>query len=136
MSKLQIPLLVALCSICFAGKVIAQNQPLACQGEAAAGLKWENGRWATKTFNQDKFILVQAGNTLTTDSVAKALIAYPGQVSCRNVNQRTVCSDTSGGSLFFDPRTLTGGISQLLGGTNLGDKRDTVSVQIFSCTPF
>jgi len=136
MRKLKITLLVALCSICFAGKVNAQNQPLACQGEAAAGLKWENGRWATKTFNQDKFILVQAGNTLTTDSVAKALIASPGQASCRNVNPQTVCSDTSGGSLFFDPRTLTGGISQLLGGTNFGDQRDTVSVQIFSCTPF
>jgi hypothetical protein len=136
MSKLQIPLLIALSSISFADRVIAQNQPLACQGEAAAGLKWENGRWATKTFNRDKFILVQAGNTLTTDSVAKALDTPSIFVSCRNPRKRIECTDESGGALFFDPKNLQGGKTQLFGSTNLGDERDTVSAQIFSCTPF
>jgi len=114
----------------------AQNKPLACQTEAAAGLSWENGRWVTKTFPAPKFILVQAGTLLTTDSVAKALIGEPSHVTCRDTKPQIECTDRSGGGLFFDPRTLSGGISQLLGGTSSGNRRDTVTVQIFSCTPF
>ncbi len=117
----------------------AQNKPLACQVEAAAGLLWENGRWVTRSFELNKFILVQTRNTLTQDSVGKVLRATPDFVSCRNDvgNQlRIECSDVHGGSLFFDPKTQKGGISQLIGGTTSADARDTVTVQVFSCTPF
>jgi hypothetical protein len=136
MKKMPVALLILLCSVFFTNGAIAQNKPLACQVDAAGGLKWENGKWVNKNFETRKFILVQAGNTLTTDSVGKALDAPPLLVSCRNVNPQIDCTDWSGGGLFFDPRVLKGGISQLLGSTNSGALRDTVTVQIFSCTPF
>ena len=141
MKKLQITLMIVLSSIFVTNRAIAQNKPLACLIEGAAGLKWEGGRWVTKSFHSNipKFILVQARNTLTIDSVGKALEASPGNVSCRNdvgYQLRIECTDTTGGSLFFDPKTLKGGISQLIGGTFNSAERDTVTVQIFSCTPF
>jgi hypothetical protein len=116
----------------------AQNKPLACQAEAAAGLQWENGRWATSTFKPrpPKFILVQAGTLLTTDSVAKALVSDPSHVTCRDTKPQIECADRTGASLFFDPRTLSGGISALFGGTMSGANKDSVFVQVFSCTPF
>ena len=136
MKSLQVSIIFLLGSLFFASGVAAQNKPLACQSDAAAGLKWENGRWVTKSFEQSKFILVQASNTLTIDSVGKALTATPSGVSCRNDFTEIHCTDNSGGGLYFDSRSLKGGISQLFGSINEGVKRDTVTVQIFSCTPF
>jgi len=116
----------------------AQNKPLACQTEAAAGLVWENGRWVTKTFAPDppKFILVQEGKVLTKESVGKALESMPALVTCRNTSPYIDCAALGGASLFFDPRTLSGGISYLFGGTQSDAKRDTVTARVFSCQPF
>ena len=136
MKKMPLTLLIALCATPFANGATAQNQPLACQTEAAAGLKWENGRWVSRTFEEPKFILVQAGNTLTTDSVAKAINSPPNQITCRNDGIRSECTDRLGSALFFDPRTLTGGLAQLYGSVMQSNNKDTVSLQIFSCTPF
>ena len=136
MKKIPITLLITLWSTLFTSAATAQNQPLACQGEAAAGLKWENGKWVTRTFNEKKFILVQTENTLTTDSVAKALNSPISQVTCRDTKPQIDCTDRTGGAFYFDPRTRTGGTAQLLGSTSKGDFKDTVTVQIFSCTPF
>lgn len=136
MKTIPIYLLILLCTVFFTNVAQAQNKPLACQVEASAGLKWESGRWVTRSFEEDKFILVQAGNTLTTASVGKVLRANPINVSCRNTNPQIDCTDLVGGGLFFDPTVLRGGISQLLGSTNSGPNTDTVTVQIFSCTPF
>ena len=129
--------MIALSSILFTNEATAQNQPLACQVEKNAGLAWENGQWITKTFIPfaSNFILVQAGNTLTTDSVAKVLRTRLG-VSCRYPSNSIECTDTAGGALFFEPKTLKGGVAQLLGSTLEGNQRDSVSVQVFSCTPF
>ena len=137
MRKIPLTLLIALSSTLFTNGATAQNQPLACQVEKNAGLAWENGQWITKTFIPftSKFILVQAGNTLTTDSVAKVLRTKL-DVSCRYPSNSIECTDKNGGALFFEPKTLKGGVAQLLGSTEEGNQRDTVSVQVFSCTPF
>ena len=66
-------LLVAMMIIFLTTIAVAQNKPLACQVDAHAGLDWENGRWKTKNFTTKRFILVQSGDTLTLESVAKAL---------------------------------------------------------------
>ena len=115
----------------------AQNKPLACQVEKAAGLDWVSGRWVTKTFDVDttKFILVQEKDGLTRDSASKALDTFPNLVSCRTDSQFT-CFDNFGASLYFDPKTLNGGISQLYGSIAKGTKKDSVTVRVFSCTPF
>ncbi len=132
-----IMLLTVASSFFLTNTALAQNKPLACQEEAMAGLKWENGKWSTKTFISDgKFILVQTKDGLTADSVAKAVNTFPDLVSCRNEERRTSCQDQSGGNLYFDPMTLKGGISQLLGATSTGTRRDTVTATVFSCTPF
>jgi len=138
MKKAQITLMIVLSSIFFANGAIAQNKPFACQVEKAAGLEWVNGRWVTMTFNVDttKFILVQTKDGLTTDSAAKALDnPYPSLVSCRTDSQFT-CFDNLGASLYFDPKTLNGGISQLYGSISKGTKKDSVTVRVFSCTAF
>lgn len=136
MRKLQITLLIVLSSIFFTNGAIAQNKPLACQVEAAAGLLWENGRWVTKSFVRSKFILVQTGNTLTLASVGKVLAAPPEMVTCRNTKHEIECTSEVGGGLYFDSRTLNGGISMLFGSTNSSDERDTVTAKVFSCTAF
>ena len=137
MKKTQITLMIVLSSIFITNGAIAQNKPLACQVEKAAGLDWVNGRWVTKTFDVDtaKFILVQEKDGLTRDSAAKALDTFPNQVSCRTDSQFT-CFDNLGASLYFDPKTLNGGISQLYGSISKGIKKDSVTVRVFSCTPF
>ena len=131
MKKLLSTLLLTLIGV----SVQAQNISLACQDEAATGFLWENGRWVTKSFKKLKFILIQTNSGLTLESVAKAMDGDSKQVSCSNVGIPISCTDQTGSSLFFDPRTLQGGVSQLFGSTNSGTKRDTVSVNVFSCTP-
>lgn len=136
MKKIPVSLLILLCSLFFTSGATAQNKPLACQGDAAAGLLWENGRWVTKSFKTDKFILVQTNSGLTLESVAKAIASDSELVSCRKFGARISCVDPIGHSLFFDPRTLRGGVSQMFGSMDSDIKRDTVSVQVFSCTQF
>ena len=116
----------------------AQKTPLACQVDAAAGLKWEGGKWNTRNFIEDKFLLVLANKTLTTDSVAKALKSRPSDTNCDASWEETIfCKDDLGSSLFFSTKTNKGGISQLLGATmGGGDYKDTVTVHAFTCTPF
>ena len=141
MKKIAFTLLVVLNLTFFPNWALAQNQPLACQVEKSAGLKWERGRWVTTSFNTKKFILVQKdGNTLTVESVTKAWFgsdSYASQSSCKtSVMGHILCADLSGNSLFFNPKNLKGGISALIGSIEEGDTRDTVSVDVFSCTPY
>lgn len=130
-------LLIALVLANFA---LAQNKPLACQVDAAAGLKWENGRWQTARFIEDKFILVLQGNTLTKESAAKALgVPYLDLVTCgvTEYDKMIECTDPSGGNLIFQPKNLKGGISELLGSVSKSiDECDTMSVKAFTCQPF
>ena len=123
-------------SICLTTEAFAQNKPLACQDDAAAGLIWENGRWNTTSFLLKRFILVQDKNTLTVESVGKVLNSDTSSISCRNVNPEIHCSNQTGRSLFFSPQALKGSISVQFGSISNKDNRDTVSVQVFSCTPF
>jgi hypothetical protein len=75
MKKTNILLILSLCSIFFSSGAAAQNKPIACQAEKAAGLDWSNGQWVTTTFNPNpsKFILIQTSDVLTKESVAKIL---------------------------------------------------------------
>ena len=115
----------------------AQRTPLACQGDRAAGLAWEQGKWIVSGFNSDKFILVKDGRSLTIDSIAKALEAPSEFVRCEVNAGLVTCFDGFGGSLFFSHASNKGGISQLNGATsNSASKKDTVTVQAFTCTPF
>ena len=73
MKTLPIMLLILASSLLSTKTASAQNKPLACQDVASGGLNWENGRWVILAFKPDKFILVLEGNTLTKESVGKAL---------------------------------------------------------------
>ena len=97
MRKLNILLLIFLCSMFFTNGAVAQNKPLACQVEAAGGLDWENGRWITARFVKNNFVLVQAGNNLTNESVAKVLNARnPKFITCRYSDPEITCFDPFG----------------------------------------
>ena len=116
----------------------AQKIPLACQVDAAAGLKWEGGKWNTRSFTEDKFLLVLADKTLTTDSVAKAFKGRPSNTKCDATwGELIFCNDGLGTSLVFSTKTNKGGISKLFGTTmDGGDYKDTVTAHAFTCTPF
>lgn len=139
MKKIHITLLIILNSVFFSAGAIAQNKPLACQSDIKAGLSWQNKRWVTGQFVEKRFILVQIEDGLTTESVAKALYGSTDDYGliCRNVRPQISCTGISGESLYFDPRTLKGGVSYLFGTTSTDmASRDTVTVDAFSCTPF
>jgi hypothetical protein len=116
MKKIPVTLLILLCSVFFTSGAIAQNKPLACQADAAGGLEWRNGKWEVTRYEEQKFILVQTNENLTKDSVAKALRIgeSPELVSCQK-NVTVTCSNSLGGHLLFDPKTLKGGIASLFG---------------------
>ncbi len=128
-------LLILTSSLLSINTASAQNMPLACQTDAVGGLEWENGRWVTSSYAARRFILVQTKDGLTTESVAKALNNDPQSVSCKK-DPLVTCFDNLGGNLFFNPKNLKGGISQLLGSISNATKKDSVAVQVFSCTPF
>ena len=141
MRILTIKLLIVFSSILFSNGIQAQNKPLACQVEESAGLEWEGGRWDVKKFQLKKFILVQVGDSLTVDSVAKAMRPLNPPTAftlCKtNILQTVTCNDSLGSSLFFEPKTLQGGMSYLTGSTeNKVVNRDSVYVAVFSCMPF
>lgn len=116
----------------------AQRTPLACQDDRAAGLEWEQGKWSVRSFNTEKFILVKDGRSLTIDSVAKVLGINPVLIKCEvSLNGYVMCVDEVGGSLFFSHKSNKGGISLLLGAASENiTKKDSVAVQVFTCTPF
>ena len=143
MRKLEIILSIALSSIFFSNVATAQNKPLACQEDKSIGMDWERGSWVTKNFNLKRFILVQARDTLTLESVAKAMFPTSptgNGTTCESVlalEQKIMCVDRFGTSLYFDPKTLKGGMSRLFGTTAThNDLRDSVHVSAFSCTSF
>ena len=122
-----------------ANVALAQNKPLACQVDASAGLKWENGQWKVARFTAEKFILVQQGNILTKESVAKAMSnRFPNQITCTTdvVDSLITCTDRSGGNLIFQPGSLRGGVSQLVGALTTENVRDALTVDVFTCQPY
>ena len=123
----------------FTNGALAQNKPLACQDVASGGLNWENGRWVILAFKPDKFILVLEGNTLTKESVGKAFnmsAITSSQISCSTRSSLISCTYYSK-QLMFDPKTLNGGISSLLGSTmEDGSYKDSIFVKAFSCQPY
>ena len=135
MNKLLFGLLITLVGV----SVQAQNKPLACQDIAAGGLRWEKGRWVTSTFTEDKFILVLEGNTLTKESVGKALrvdVVPFLRITCSADDSLISCNWFSK-QLMFDTKTLKGGISALYGSSMQdGSNKDSIYVRAFSCQPY
>ncbi len=141
MKKQIIQLLIILSSTLHANAIQAQPKPLACQVDEAAGLLWERGRWVTKNFIRKKFILAQEGKTLTSESVARVIypsLPFGAGIFCKTyVGGEIMCTDLSGASLFFDPNTFKGGLSRLSGSVSNNDsERDTVTIEVFTCSPF
>lgn len=136
-------ILTVIAGVLLIAPAFAQNQPLACQADKAAGLDWERNEWEVTEFkpNPAKFILVLRGNSLNLDSVAKffndsermptcSVHSFTGQILCTS-------GYINGDSLFFSPRTMKGARAKLFGGTQQGpEKRDSVSVTTFTCQPF
>jgi hypothetical protein len=129
--------LIALASMLLANGAIAQNKPYACQEDAAAGLSWDNGRWVTSSFNEKKFVLVQQGDNLTTESVAKIFNnPYLSNISCTIIKPEILCFDISARVIYFNPDTLKGTLSRNFGATMTGNQKDSLTVSAFSCAPF
>lgn len=114
---------------------MAQGIPLACQVEAAGGLKWEGGKRNVAAFQKGKFILVLDDNNIQQESASKAM-HLNAPVKCAPVSSKAVsCFDNYGGYLYFSPNTLHGTIARL-DADNDSQKRDTISVEAFSCQKF
>ena len=112
------------------GSSVAQT--FACQFIAAAGLKWENDSWVTKTFKENPpfFIgLNPDGKTIDTKTISK-LVIIP---KC-NGDELISCSGIGGDFLFFSLSGLKGAYGRTLGSI-IHDSRekDTISVSPFIC---
>lgn len=119
----------------FGANTYAQNKPFACQQDEAVGLNWEKDRWKMARFRTMNFILIVQNGNLTVSSVAKAFGGHEAATSCRTAGYIT-CSDIFGSNMIYDPQTMKGAISTLLGGTEVGENRDSVLVRVFTCQPF
>ena len=138
--------LVAALLIGLGSGVCAAGRPLACQTDARAGLKWENGKWSVKSFPQDRFLLVMEDGLPTKKSVAKAINGTLTEWMLGQTSTQTNCSksrtghitcvDFSGGILFFNPQNNKGGVTNLFGTTDNGDDKDTPTISAFTCEPF
>lgn len=116
----------------------AQRTPLACQVDRSAGLNWEEGRWNVRGFtSSEKFILVRDGNLLTSDSVAKAIGRSQINMRCVDLQMGdNLCTNQTGFSMFFSHNTNKGGMSYLFGSIQNNTPKDSVAVEVFTCTPF
>lgn len=104
----------------------------ACQYVAAAGLKWENGSWVTKTFVEGSpfFIgLNSDGETIDTKTITQLVISpkCTGDVLIS-------CYGVGGDFLYFSPSAGKGAYARTLGSI-IDDSRpkDTLSVSPFIC---
>ena len=130
--------LTLLIALLCASLALDQNKPLSCQGDAAAGLRWENGQWKVTKFAEKKFILIMSGDTLTKESVSKAgLSIIPKQIDCKTELWLISCV-SAGSHLAFNTQNLTGGITQIFGAVQGFDEKnkDTISVEAFTCQPY
>ena len=132
--------LIAALMFVFASGAWAQGKPLACQVDAAGGLKWENGQWNVRSFVLKKFILVMEGGKLTDDSLNKATNLPSFFWSCEVLTseKRNLCRSSTGAIVvYYSPLTNKGAISSLHGAIDDDlASRDTVVVQAFTCQPF
>ena len=137
MKKVQIHLVLTLILIFVISKAVAQGKPIACQSEEAAGLQWENKKWKSARYKPSKFILVLNNKNLTTESVAKVFETSNWQVSCTPTGITISCNTLTGEFIVFDPKTMNGGMTHLLGATmDDKDQRDSLVIEAFSCVPF
>lgn len=123
-------ILLAWMLLLMAGNSLAQT--FACQFVAAAGLKWENGSWVTKTFVEGSpfFIgLNSDGKTIDTKTITR-LVTSPKCTGDLLIS----CSGLAGEFLYFSPSAGKGAYA-LTVGSIVDDSRpkDTLSVSPFIC---
>lgn len=122
-----------------AGSSVAQT--FACQYVTKAGLDWEKGSWQSTRFKVDEpffLSLNPSGQGLAFDSTAKIL---GGTHTCITDNAKVItCMGvergylTLGNFLVFDPTTMQGGRSNLLGSIGKTDAfKDSMFVMPFIC---
>lgn len=135
----KISLIVATASALISAPVMAQNVMYACQYLKSGGLIWENKQWRSTGFKSDPpFFLSTSNATLNTDSVAKAFGGANVKVFCHEPTMEGLqsCVNIVGEGLIFDFNTMNGGVSRIVGATqsNNATRRDTLSVEAFTCT--
>ena len=133
-------LLAILNSVALTGA--AAESSFACQFTASAGLVWDVGHWVPTTFSSlNSFVLEIRDNIITSESAAKPLQVEPSTLNCHYQGggeyPTSHCADQNGGNLVMSPRTLSGGISKILGGitnnTVPDELHDTPYVATFTC---
>lgn len=107
-------------------------QTFACQFVAAAGLKWENGAWVTKTFVEGSpfFIGMSQNGEIIDKKTIEKLVLSPTCTSGKLIS----CYGLGGDFLFFAPEALKGAHTTTLGSI-IHDSRakDTLSISPFIC---
>ena len=115
------------------GAIAQEKQIWACQQQAGTMLRWESDRWETYGVAGQPvlFTIDEASSTYKEGEREVPLICavyFSPYVSCFDI--------TTGDHLLFNPNNGKLGRSALLGATDTGDRRDTVSAQVFNCTKF
>ena len=128
-------LLTGIVLVCFSIGTIAQEKQIwACQQQAVALLKWENGSW-------ERYGVVPIPLLVTIDGANSSYKEgeYEYALSCSKIEYYAEVScfdETYSEHLYFNLDNGKLGRSNLLGATDTDDRRDTVSAQIYNCTKF
>jgi len=105
-------------------------------------MDWENGEWRMfKYTNKKPFFLKTINDELTEETVSEAMNTGNYAIKCfRDTQGVHSCLDgtsktylASGNFLFFNPKTLSGSTSTVLGSISNAQKRDSVITSIFTC---
>ena len=136
--------LIAVAAMVLSTAAVAQPDKdwWACQVVHASGMKWENNRWVTTTFQEyPPFVLMSDGNgSLTKESVLEAVAAaglHKSGVECKDwaFEGNVSCMTVMGMLLYFSKETGRGGFIRMFGSTTTAtDYRDSVLVSAFECT--
>ena len=101
-----------------------------CEDVKSTGFYWSGSAWEDSTFNSEVRTIVIDG-----ENSRYSAQGYRFPYQCRDLSGGSIrCDDSTGGTILIDPATGRGALSELLGATKTGLRRDTVSVLLLRCS--
>jgi hypothetical protein len=116
---------------------VAQNQKIfACQYTHSEGFKYAEKNWTSTRFSFGKpfFLKINPDGLIDKNSLQDVLLGVP---ECKTVYKSikpevTMCLGF-GEFIVFNSNTMEGSISYMVGVTQDGNRRDTMTMSIFNC---
>jgi hypothetical protein len=106
-----------------------------CSFERSTGFMYKGSEWLTSSFYPEaSFMLTfDENDQLIPTSLGKAFFGVGVSCTKSDALSTVSCSTANGEYVLFNTRTLRGAVARTFGATMNGPRRDTVSVEMFSC---